>query len=178
MRDIHWLSMLGNVQVKPCMSPNLAWSSTAEVPYGKFLRMSNHQGSSNPRICLFFPTMHHKAKLSQWIRNEKFVSFLTHQCWRVPLSKLMRPLGQFCVCIVRLVLFLCFCRYPPLKQRTANRLPANWRLSIQDVFRHSVTLHFSDKLKQSGRCMLLESSSVWDVRFPSSKALGAYSTQF
>ena len=74
--------------------------------------------------------------------------------------------------------FLCFCRYPPLKQQTANRLPANWRLSIQDVFRHSVTLHFSDKLKQSGRCMLVESSSVWDVRFPSSKALGGYSTQF
>ena len=96
--------MLGNFQVKPCMLPNLAWLITAEVPYGKFLRMSNYQGSSNPRICLFFPTMHHKAKLSQWIRNEKFVSFLTHQRWRVPLSKLMRLLGQFCVCIVRLVM--------------------------------------------------------------------------
>ena len=140
--------------------------------------MSSYQGSSNPRICLFFPTMHDKAKLSQWIRKEKCVSFLTHQRWRVPLSKLICPLGPFCVCIVCLVLFLCFCRYPHLKQRTAYRLPANWRLSIQDVFRHSVTLHFSDKLKQSGRCRLVESSSVWDVRFPSSKALGGYSTQF
>ena len=124
--------MLGNSQVKPCMLPNLALLITAEVPYGKFLRMSNYQGSSNPRICLFFPTMHHKAKLSQWIRKEKFVSLLTHQCWRVPLSKLMRPLGQFCVCIVRLVLFLCFCRYPPLKQLTDYQLTGGspYRMSL------------------------------------------------
>ena len=71
-----------------------------------------------------------------------------------------------------------FCRYTPLKQWTANRLPADWRLSIEDVFRQSVILHFSDTLKHvhSGRCMLVESSIVWDLR--SSKALGGYLYSF
>ena len=96
--------MLGNLQVKPFMLPNLAWLITAEVPHGKFLRMSNYLGSSNPRICLFFSTMHHKVKLSQWIRKEKSLPSWHISADAVPSSELTHPLCQFCVCIVRLVL--------------------------------------------------------------------------
>ena len=74
-----------------------------------FNRISNYQASSNPRICFAFTTMHHKAKLSQWITKEKsFPSWCiwadadTCQHWHVPLSKLTRPLHQFHVCVVSL----------------------------------------------------------------------------
>ena len=67
----------------------------AEVPHKKFLRMSNYQTSSNPRIFFF-----NNAPQSTVAVNEKrkIFSFLT------PSSKLMHPLRQFCVCFVRLVL--------------------------------------------------------------------------
>ena len=147
------------------MSPNLARLITAEVPHEKFLRMSNCQASSNPRIFLFvfFQQCTTKHCCSEQEKKNLFLPdmlVLTHAVIRADTS-IVSVLCLHCWLSSGLhCSFLCFCRYPPLKQQTANRLPANWRLSIQDVFRHSVILHFSDKLKHSGRCMLMESSSV------------------
>ena len=62
--------------------------------------MSNYRASSNPRNCfVFFTTMLHKAKLSQWITLEK-----SFPAWHLPSSSLTHPLHQFCVCIVPFVL--------------------------------------------------------------------------
>ena len=64
--------------------------------------------------------------------------------------------------------FLCFCSYPPLKQQTATRLLANWRLSIEDVGIQSSSIFLTSlSTVVQCRCMLVESSSVWDVRFSS-----------
>ena len=113
-------------------------------------------------------------------KKRKIFSFLTRKRWRMPSSELTRPLRQFCVCIVRLVLACtvssCVFAGTPLwnsEQPTGRQLIGGSPYGMS-----SVILHSSDKLKHSGRCMLVESSSVWDVRFPSSKALGGYSTQF
>ena len=78
----------------------------------KFLRMSDYRASSYPRHCfVFFTTVPHKAKLSQWITLEKsFPAWCVRadvdarQLWHVPSSSLKHPLHQFCVCIVRFVL--------------------------------------------------------------------------
>ena len=78
----------------------------------KFLRMSNYWASSNPRNCfVFFTTMPHKAKLSQWITLKKsFPAWCVRadadarQLWHILSSSLMHPLHQFCICIVPFVL--------------------------------------------------------------------------
>ena len=168
--------MLGNLQVKPCMLPNLAWLITAEVPYGKFLRMSNYQGSSKPKNLFVFSNNAPQNKAVAVNKKRKIHFLPDTSALTCALIQADASIGSVLRLHCSLSSVPMFLQVPP--SETANRLPANWRLSIQDVFRHSVTLHFSDKLKQSGRCMLVESSSVWDVRFPSSKALGGYSTQF
>ena len=65
----------------------------------------------NREFELFFTTMHHKAKLSQWISKEKsfpscrfWAAADAHQCWHIHSSQLMRPLRQFCVCNICLIL--------------------------------------------------------------------------
>ena len=80
---------------------------------------------------LFFTTMHHKAKLSQWITKEKsFPSWHvradadTHQRRRIPSSELMHPLHQFRVCIVQLVL-ACTVRPKTQKTKTLTNWPSD-----------------------------------------------------
>ena len=77
-----------------------------------------------------FTTMHHKAKLSQWITKEKYFPSWrvradadAHQRRRVPSSELTRPSRQFRVSIVRIALACTvhFCN-------AITFFPVKWRL--------------------------------------------------
>jgi len=57
------------------MSPNLAQLIMAEVRHEKFLRMSNYQASSNPRICFFFNNAPQSTVAVN--KNRKISSFQT-----------------------------------------------------------------------------------------------------
>ena len=96
------------VHVKPRMPNDYFTNETQHVckfisiNHGeKFLRMNDY-----PRICFVFHNNAPKAKLSQSIytKEKSFHDIDTRQHKRVLSSELTRPLRQFPVCVVHLVL--------------------------------------------------------------------------
>ena len=86
------------LQTKPCRSLNLAWLITAKALMKSSLEWATIELVQTQEFVLIFTTIHHKAKLSQWITKEKsFPSWRVRadadarQRWRVPSSELTRP---------------------------------------------------------------------------------------
>ena len=98
--------------MKPCSLLNLAPDkSRLKSLLKSSLEWATIELLQTWEFVLFF-TMHHKAKLSQWITKEKsFPSWCVqadadaHQCQCIRSSELTCPLCQFRVCIVCLVLY-------------------------------------------------------------------------
>ena len=156
--NTHKSRMLGNLRVKPCMSPNLARLIMAEVPHEKFLRMSNYCSRFfKPKNLFVFFNNAPQSKAVAVNKKRKIFSLLIHQHWRVPSAELTCPLHQFCICNVRLVLACtvasCVFAGTPLWN---SKQPTDCQLTGGSPYRMSLVI-------QSSSIFLTSLSTVVDV---------------